>query len=244
MITLAIALAIGIAVTLAFGSLFGGIGFGLIPGVVVMIGVWIYMGRRIGKRIEALMMRFQEELQPKGAAMKPDPKRIDRAVSILQEGYKFRHWHLMIAQQIDGHIGWAYFSAKRFDDAQPYLEKATGRHWIAKSMLAVLFFKRKQYDDMKRVFDKSVRWARKESFYWNLWAYCLWKSKDRDGAIDVLSKGLEVLENDERLEANRLALQKNKKMKMRGWDTMWYQFHLDTPPMPKMRMDKKQMYRG
>lgn len=243
MFSLLIALAAAIAVTFLLGSLFGGVGYGVIPGVIVLIAVWFFMGRKVSKQIEALMMRFQEEMQPKSMA-KPDPSRIDRAIDILKQGYKFRHWHLMVAAQIDGHIGWAYFSAKRFDEAKPYLESSTGRHWIAKAMLAVLHFKRKQYDEMRTVFAKTLKYARKESFFWNLYAYCLWKAGGRDEAIDILSQGLEVLKDDERLEGNRLALQKKKKMKMRGWDSMWYQFHLDTPPMPKMKMDRRNVYRG
>ena len=125
-----------------------------------------------------------------------------------------------------------------------YLENAMGRHWIAKAMLAVLHFKRKQYGEMKTIFEKTVKRAKKESFVWNLYAWCLWKTNDRDGAIDVLSRGLEYVKEDQRLEGNRLALQNKKKMKMRGWSEMWYQFHLDKPPQPKMQIDRRQMYRG
>ena len=248
MFSILISLGAGALVTALFGTLIGGgdfkLGFGLIPGVVTSVGLWLYLGRRMGKQLEALMLRFQEEMQPKSAMAKPDPKSIDRGITILRQGYKYKHWHLMVGAQIDGHIGWAYFSAKRFDEAKPYLVNATGRHWIAKAMLAVLYYKKKQYEAMKKTFAKTLKWARKESFYWNLYAWCLWKSGDRDGAIDILSKGLEVLKDDDRIESNRLALQKKKKMKMRGWDTMWYQFHLDTPPMPKMKMDRRQVYRG
>ena len=247
MYSILISLGAGALVTILFGSIIGGpgisVGYGLIPGIITTVALWLYLGRRIGKKLEALMMRFQEEIQPKGMA-KPDPKAIDRGIVILREGYKFKGWHIMVGAQIDGHVGWAYFSAKRFDEAKPYLEKATGRHWIAKAMLGVLYYKKKQHEQMKKTFQKTLKWARKESFYWNLYAYCLWKSGDRDGAIDILSKGLEVLKDDERIESNRLALQKKKKMKMRGWDSMWYQFHLDTPPMPKMKMDRRQVYRG
>lgn len=247
MYSILISVGSGVVVTILFGYLFGrpniSVGAGIVPGIIVMIGVWITVGRKIGKKLEALMLRFQDEVQPKGM-QKPDPQRIERAIEILKSGYQYRKWNLLVGPQLDGQIGMAYYVDKKFDKAEPYLQTAMGRHWIAKSMLAVLHFKRKQYDEMKAIFDKTVKKAKKEGFLWNLYAYCLWKAGDRDGAIDVLSRGLEVLSDDQRLEGNRLALQRKKKMKMRGWNEMWYQFHLDKPPQPKMQIDRKQMYRG
>jgi hypothetical protein len=60
----------------------------------------------------------------------------------------------------------------------------------------------------------------------------------------VLSKATEIIKNDARIEGNKLALQKNKPMKIRGYKEMWYQFHLDAPPPPKMQVDRRAMYRG
>jgi len=247
MYSVLISVGAGILVTLLFGSLFGGpgisIGVGIVPGLVVTIGAWIYIGRKVSKRLEATMMRFQEAVQPRGMT-KPDKGRVETAIKILEDGYKYGKWNLFVKSQLDGHIGMAHYVNKRFDEAEPFLESSMGRHWVAKSMLGVLYFKKKKYDEMKKVFDKTLKWTKKESFLWNLYAYCLWKAGDRDGAIDVLSRGLEVLSGDARLETNKLALQNKKKMKMRGWNEMWYQYHLDTPPQPKMQIDRRGMFRG
>ncbi|MCA9563468.1 MAG: tetratricopeptide repeat protein [Myxococcales bacterium] len=247
MYSLLISLTASVLTTIGVGWLFGrpSISFwaGFFPGLVVLVGVWIYLARRTGKRLEALMMRFQAELQPKGMA-KPDKDRVERGIAILKTGYELKNWNFLVKSQLDGHIGMAYYVDRKFEEAEPHLEGAMGRHWIAKAMLAVLYFKRREYDKMKQTFEKALRWTKKEAFLWCLYAWCVWKNDDRDGAIDILSRGLDVLENDERLESNRAALQRNKKMKMRGWNEMWYQFHLDKPPQPKMQVDRRAVYRG
>lgn len=248
MYNLLISLGVGIVVTIFVGWLVDmpniSVGAGLIPGFIVMIGLFIYRGRKTAKKLEALMLRVQAELQPKVPTQKVDKARFDRAIEVLKEGYKLKRWQFLVGAQINGQIGQLLYLKKDFDAAEPYLESTVLRNWVAKGMLAVLYFKRKQYDKMRELFEKTIKVAKKESFLWNLHAYCLWKSGSRNDAIDVLSKGLEILKDDERLITNRQALQKNKKMKMRGWQEMWYQFHLDTPPTPKMQIDRRSMYRG
>jgi hypothetical protein len=89
-----------------------------------------------------------------------------------------------------------------------------------------------------------VKYNRKESLLWNLYAWCLWKRGDGEEAMRVLNRGREVLKNDEKIESNLEALRNKKKMKMRGWKEMWYQFHLEAPPQPKMQIDRRSMFRG
>ena len=60
-----------------------------------------------------------------------------------------------------------------------------------------------------------------------LYAYCLDKSGDRKKAVSVLEKGLKKTAKDERLQENIELLQAGKKMKMKGFGDMWYQFHLE-----------------
>ena len=91
---------------------------------------------------------------------------------------------------------------------------------------------------MVDAFEVAVEGSPKEALLWNVYAYCLWKSSQKDKAISVLERALEHVSSDERTRDNLKALQNNKKMKMRGWNMMWYQFHLDTPPQPKMPQPK------
>jgi tetratricopeptide (TPR) repeat protein len=250
MYNLLISIASGTLVTLLVGYLVASprisIGGGIIPGLIVTIGVFIYISRKVGKKLEALMGRVQEVMTPRGGGMaaKPERARFTRAREVLKEGYAYQRWQILVRAQIDGQIGVLHYLNKEFDDAAPYLENAMGRNWVAKAMLGVISFKKKNYDKMKEVFEKAVKSNKKESLLWNVYAFCVWKSGDRKEAIDVLRRGGEIIENDERISSNKLALSNKKKMKMRGWKEMWYQFHLDTPPQPKMQIDRKQMRRG
>jgi tetratricopeptide (TPR) repeat protein len=249
MYNLLIALGAGTLVTVLFGYLFGApriaVGYGLIPGFVALIGVYIVLARRVGKIVTELMNRVQNELQPKGVT-KPAAAaaRIPRAIEILKEGNRFRRRQFLLGGQLDAQVGMLLYLDKKFDEAEPYLEKASVRNWVARAMLAVLHYRRKSFDKMKTLFESNVKINKKESLLWNLYAWCVWKQGNRDEAINILARASEVLGEDARIESNKLALQKNKKMKMRGWNEMWYQFHLDEPPMPKPQVDHRSVYRG
>jgi tetratricopeptide (TPR) repeat protein len=243
MFNLLISIGVATLITLAVGIPLGQLLYGIIPGVIVAIALFMFLGRVVSRKIEAIGQAFFDELQVKNQA-RPDPARVERAVEILKTGYRYRHWHFMVGSMLDGQIGMAYYANKQFEKSEPYLIKSAWRHWVAKSMLGVTHYKKRRYEPMKEVFEKALKWNRKESFLWNLYAYCLTRSGDRNGAVDVLSRGLEVLPGDARIENNRSLVQKNKKMKMRSWDQLWYQFHLDTPPMPKMQMDRRGLYKG
>ena len=161
---------------------------------------------------------------------------IDRAVEILKSGYPIGKWQFFVDQQIDGHIGSILYMGKRYDEAERYLKNSFKKNWVARAMLGVLYYKRKKLDEMIEVFDEAVVANKKESLLWNLYAYCLWKSGRRDKAIDVLNRAIDAGIEDERTERNLKALKNNRKMKMRGWNMMWYQFHLDRPPQQRQQV--------
>lgn len=233
-----------------FSFVFGGGNFrplyGLVPSIFVGLGVFVYLSRRSFKALQELMEKVQHMLQavaqnqtnPKAAI-----KKVDEAVEVLKTGYPIQKWQFLTSAQIDGQIGQLYFMTERYEEAEPYLTNSIKRNWMARAMLGVLYYKRRDYDKMKAVFEEAAVANKKESLLWNLYAYCLWKINQRDEAIQVLSRSLEHVGSDERTKANLLSLQNNKKMKMRGWNMMWYQFHLDKPPaqaqQPQQRVQFK-----
>ena len=95
---------------------------------------------------------------------------------------------------------------------------------------------------MDQSFEVAAQANKIESLLWNLYAYCLWKSNQREKAIQILNQALQFLSSDERTQHNLQALQNNRKMKMRSWNMMWYQFQLDKPPMQK-QMQQQMRYR-
>ena len=95
-------------------------------------------------------------------------------------------------------------------------------------MLAVSYMKRQKKDKMISTFDKAVQWNGKESLLWSLYAYCLNEGGDAAKAKEILNKGLKKLPGDEYLKNNLKSLEQGKKMNMRAYGDMWFQFHLES----------------
>lgn len=235
MINLAIALVSGTVVTLIFGYSLGATGFsiwyGIAPGLITAIGAYIFLARRIFKKVQDLASEAQQLAQ---GAQSPKSRNIDQAVKTLKQGYDYAKWQFLVQSQIDAQIGTILYSAQKFDQAENYLKGAIAKNWVAKTMLGTLYYKKKKFDKMEEAFEEAVVANKKQALAWNIYAYCLWKSRKRDKAIEVLNRALEKID-DERTESNLKALKNNRRMKMRKWGGQWYQFHLDKPPQKQMR---------
>ena len=95
------------------------------------------------------------------------------------------------------------------------------------AMLAICYMKRQKKEKMISTFEKAVQWNGKESLLWNLYAYCLNESSESSKAQQILEKGLKKLPADEHLKENLENLKQGKKMKMRSYGDLWFQFHLE-----------------
>ncbi len=218
--------------------------YGLVPGIGILLGVYFVLARRTMQKVEEIMKEAQDVLATAQASGKPmtsmrqAEQHMNKAIAILKKGYEHEKWQFFIKAQLDGQIGQLLYMSKKYDSAENYLKNAMKQHWMAHAMLGTLYYKRKDYSSMVDAFEVAVEGSPKEALLWNVYAYCLWKSSQKDKAISVLERALEHVSSDERTRDNLKALQNNKKMKMRGWNMMWYQFHLDTPPQPKMPQPK------
>lgn len=231
MYNLLIALAASIVTTVAFSFLFGAgefvLGYGIVPGILVLGTAYVFLARRTMKQVEAIVALAQPELQNQN---------LERAVEIFKAAYPLAKWQFLLKAQLDGQIGQIYYAAKKFDKSEQYLKASYKRNWVPRAMLGTLYYKRKNFDLMKQTFEEAVSVNKKQALLWNVYAYCLWKQNDRDAAVAVLGRAIEHVGDDERTQNNLKALQNNRKMKMRGWNLQWYQFHLDKPPQPKMQV--------
>ena len=196
----------------------------ILPGVIGLVASYILLARRTGKKAEVIVTKVTEELTA---------QRYDRALALLDEAMKFGKWQFFIASQLHGTIGQILYMQKKFKEARPHLEKAHTRHWVAKGMLACCYFRDKEYDRMKKLFEAAVSASKKESMLWSVYAWCLWKTNDRDAAIAVLSRAAQAT-TDERIKKNLLALQNNQPMKMKAYAENWYQFMLEKMPATKV----------
>jgi tetratricopeptide (TPR) repeat protein len=225
MLTLLVAIALSAATFLAVFFGFGLVG-AILPTVVVFLVAFFLISRRIARRMEMAMMQAQGEFQ-KG--------RIERGMVMLEDLKKqYGKWQFFATSALDGQIGSIHYMRQDFVRAKPYLERSFAKHWIAKGMLAVMAFKKRDYAQMDKLFESATRYSSKQGLLWSLWAYCHWKLGELDKAIEILNNGQKKLgESDPHLNANLNSLKNSKKMKMRSYGEQWYQFHLEVPPQMK-----------
>lgn len=220
------------------GATYAGVFFALgpieaiLPAIVVLLGAFFWISKRIAKKMEVIMLEAQREFQK---------NRIERGIALLEDLKKrFGKWQFFASSALDGQIGSVHYLRQDFDRAKPYLERAFAKHWIAKGMLAIMAFKKRDYAEMDKIFTTATRYSGKQGLLWNLWAYCHWKLGQNDKAIEILNAGHKKLgDTDPNLSANLMSLKNSKKMKMRGYGEQWYQFHLEVPPQVKEMQNQR-----
>lgn len=220
MISLLLSLSLLVASIGLTAALHGYVGYGVAVGLLLFLASNFLLSRAIGKKMEAKMKEVGEALA-KGHA--------ERAVELLTATYPLTRWQFLLRGQVDGQIGVILYTQRKFDEAFPYLERSSNRHWLARGMLAVAYMRKKRIAEMDKVFKKAVAVNRKEGMLASLYAYCLLKLGRPEAAQEVLLGALKKLEGDARLEANLKSIQNRKPLKMKNYGDLWYQFHLERP---------------
>ena len=185
---------------------------------VVFIAVFFLITRSIMKKVTDLMQIAQRDVMA---------NRSDKAIRELKDGMKYGAWQFYVKQQIYSQIGTIHYIKREFNEAIPFLEKGFVRNWVSMSMLAIAYMKKNKTGKMIETFDKAVSGSRKEPMVYALYAFCLDRVGERGKAQAILKKGLSKTGEDERLKENLELLEAGKKMKMKGFGDMWYQFHLE-----------------
>ncbi|MBI5547048.1 MAG: tetratricopeptide repeat protein [Deltaproteobacteria bacterium] len=228
----------GIALALFLAVI--GIGFSAwaapIPAIIGFLAANFLLARRVGKKVQDLAMRAQKEIASAQGSL--DPKqakaKFNKAIEILGEGFHYEKWQFLIAAELHSNIGILEYVRKEFDAAKPHLDKAGARGPAgarAKAMLGCLAYRKKDEKAMSAAFEQAVKAGKKEPILWATYAWCLDQLDKRDDALRVLARGVEANPSDEKLKASMVALQNEKKFKMKAYAPEWYQFHLEQPPM-------------
>ena len=234
MYNLLIALAVGVVVTVAMKLLGFSVWAGLVPGVLAFLATYIVLARRVSLKVQALMTSVQGELQGQPASQRDLQQRIDRAVKTLESGLVWEKWQFLVGPEIHAQIGMLRYMAKDLAGALPHLQQANPRNYMAKALEGALHYQRKDVPAMKAAFEAAAKAGKKENIVWAAYAWCLLQLKDRDGALAVLARGAEANPSDDKLKASLTQLQNDKRLKMRPFEPMWWQFGLEPPPSPTM----------
>lgn len=174
------------------------------------------------------MKKVMASIETAGRDLQAQPPRFEKAIRELKDALQYSKWQLYVEGQIESQIGMIYYMKRDFSNAFPHLEKSFFKNWAATAMLAVSYMKRQKKDKMISTFEKAVQWNSKESLLWSLYAYCMNESGESNQAKEILAKGLKKLPGDEKLKDNLECLEKGKKMNMRAYGDLWFQFHLES----------------
>ncbi len=235
MINLLLGLGVAIVLVLLFSLLKISLWLSIPLGLLAGGALFIWLGRRVQAELEKIFARAGELMKK---------QHFDAAIQVMKEGYKLGPRQFLVKGSIDGQIGVVQYLRKKNEEAEPLLKTASMQHYVAKAMLAILQWKRGEKKKAKQTFELALKAGKKESLLYGVYAYALNEMKDRDGAIEVLNRGLKICKGDERLLANRSLLQNGKAMKMKVFGEQWYQFMLERPilrqePPPFARVSKR-----
>jgi len=212
MINIGICIAIGLGIFILFSYL----GFhwilALIIGNIAALVSFFILSKMIVKKISAILEASNKEVSK---------NRMDQAISIINNGFKYKNHHPFITSQLNSQLGVIYYCKRDIKKAEIYLKKGISTHFIAQCMLANIYIKRNEIEKMDKVFKSTLRTNSKESFVWSMYAYCLDKAGKRDQAIAVLNKAQKKLPNDEKIKRNLRSLQNNQKVKMKSYKEIW-----------------------
>ena len=236
-ISLAAGLVVGIlvAVTTRLGAIAA-----IIPGTIVAVGAYLVLVRRTWKQLEALFDQVQKELQS---------QKVDRALQLMQSGFKLAPWQFLVAAQLHSNIGILHFVKGDQEAALPHLEKSFTRNWIARAMLGVVRYRARDLAGMARVFDEAVKANKKEGLLWSVYAWILEKEGRHAEAVALLGRAVAANPSDEKLKTSLQALQNDKKLKLgKLYAEQWFQFRLENVPpnlmMPGHRPGRRAIFRG
>lgn len=220
MINLVISLLVGFGVWGIFAAIFSWYA-AILPGLIGFAATYLVLAQRAMKELTALSEEAQKEM---------GQQRIDRAIETLKSGFPLGKRQFLVAPLLHANLGTLLYVKGDFDGAFPHLEKGYARNYMAKAMLGAYWFKKGDAEKMKAAFELATKYGKKDPLVWALYAYCLMRLNRKDDALGVLGRGVEKNPSDEKLKNAQLAVQNNKRMKMRAFGPQFYQFHLE--PLP------------
>jgi tetratricopeptide (TPR) repeat protein len=229
-INLLIAAGAGLVVTLAIKLAHLSLVWAIIPGTLVFLAAYLLLARRIAQKVQALVNQAQKELSTAPTSVKDRQQKVDRAVKTLEGGLPYGQWQFLIASEIHAQIGMLKYMMRDFEGATPHLNEANARNYMARALLGALAYQKKDFAKMREHFESAAKAGRKEPIVWAAYAWCLNQLKENDEALKVMARGVDANPNDDKLKAGMTALQNNKKLKMKAYEPLWWQFGLEQPP--------------
>lgn len=207
---------------------------GIIPGLIAFVATFILLGRRLQKRITALGEAVKKELSTMSGNQREQKVKVEKAVKILEDGLRYSKWQFLVGSSLHSQIAQLKYLFKDYDGALEHFRQGNARDYLGKAMEGALWFQRKDPEKMTAAFEDAVKHGKKEAIVWAVYAWCLLQQKEKDKALKVMARAVEANPSEEKLKAGLTALQNDKKLKMKPYEPMWWQFGLENPPLQQM----------
>ncbi len=232
MYSLLISFAIATGVFAIFAALFSPWA-AIIPATLALVLANYLLARRVGKKIQELATEAQKEIQAASTSTSKEmqKQRMDKGIKLLEQGFKYDKWQFLVGAEIHAQIGMIKYMTKDLEGAQTHFAKAHSRNYMARAMEGALFFQKKDFPKMEEAFEHAVKSGKKEALVWAVYAWCELQRKDKDKALKIMGRAVEANPSDDKLKAGLTALQNDKKLKMKAYEPLWWQFGLEAPPM-------------
>lgn len=197
----------------------------ILPALLVVVTVFLYLFRKYSEKVQAVFNNSVKHLEA---------QKWEQAIETLSEGYPLAKWMVSAESQIDGQIGWIHYIRKDYDKAFTFLQKSFPRAFMPQLMLAACHFRKKAFQEANEVLERTARYSKETPLVWGVYAWMMVEQGRQDKALEALSAGVKACPTDQALQTNLLNLQNKKKLNMKLFGDIWYQFWFEELPHKRM----------
>ena len=175
----------------------------ILPGIIIFAIIYISISKIITKKIEN---------ENKKSLTKIKNKHYSQGIGLLlQVKKKYKNWQFFSSSSIDAQVGSIYYMLQDFKKSKSFLKNTLFKFWTAKVMLAIIEFKKKNYKKMDKIFEKTSKHCKKEGLFWCTWAFCHYKIKNQQKAINILVTGKKKIKDSDKILNDNIKNLQNKK---------------------------------
>ncbi|MGI6395131.1 MAG: tetratricopeptide repeat protein [bacterium] len=202
-------------------------GFGIFIGIFVAVALFIFLTRFYTKKLQAVFMEANIFIQK---------QQFNQAVSVLKGGYKYNRLAFLVKAQIDSQIGIILYTQKKFGEAYKYLQSSNPRIMMGYLMLIIGHIKNNKKDKIDEEINLLLKFNKKDPFAHSAAAYLYEEElKDRDKALEVLTKAVKAMPDNQKIKEHLISFQNNKPFKMEKYGEAWYQLMLDKKGITRLQ---------
>lgn len=205
----------------------------ILPAVFAAVVAMFFLARRTNRQVTAAMAPLGDLLQNQKLA------EAQQLIGAVRDQYG--PWQFLLKGQLNGQLGVLEYMQLKFDEALPLLEQGTFQNAMVQTLIACVHYRRERLDDAWEMFEKASKTSDKDAMIYVVWATLLVRQDQRGKALEVLSKGLEVIPDHQLLRTMKNTIANKQRIDTQKFPETWYQyFPEDAARMMRMRGTRNQ----